>query len=65
MGERRVNWMVFVQEFDLDITPSKLIKGQGFCKLVAEAQDLINEDPGWENELALWCNEALYIPLGK
>jgi hypothetical protein len=65
MGERRGNWMAVVQEFDLDIKPSKLIKGQGLCKLVAEAQDLINEDPRWENELALWCNEALYIPPGK
>jgi hypothetical protein len=54
MGERRGNWMAVFQEFDLDIKPAKLIKGQRLCKLVAEAQDLINEDPGWENELALW-----------
>ena len=57
--------MAVVQEFDLDIKPAKLVKGQGLCKLVVEAQDLINEDPGWENELALWCSEYLYIPLGK
>jgi hypothetical protein len=65
MGERRGNWMEVVQEFDLDIKPAKLVKGQGLCKLVAEAQDRINEDLGWENELALWCSEALYIPPGK
>ena len=65
MGERRGNWMAFVQEFDLDIKPTKLVNGQGFCKLVAEAQDRINEDPGWENELELWCSEDLYIPPGK
>jgi hypothetical protein len=65
MGERRGNWMTFVQEFDLDIKPVKLVKGQGLCKLVAESQDQINEDPGWENELALWCSEDLYVPLGK
>jgi hypothetical protein len=29
MGERRGNWMVVVQEFDLDIKPAKLVKGQG------------------------------------
>jgi hypothetical protein len=46
MGERRGNWMEVVQEFDLDIKPAKLVKGQGLCKLVAEAQDQINEDPG-------------------
>jgi len=57
--------MAVVQEFDLDIKPAKLVKGQGLCKLVAEAQDRINEDPGWENELTLWCSESLYIPLGS
>jgi hypothetical protein len=36
------------------------------CKLDDEAQDLINaEDSSWENELSLWCNESLYVPLGK
>jgi hypothetical protein len=39
MGERRGNWMAVVQEFDLDIKPTKLLKGQGLCKLVVEAQD--------------------------
>jgi hypothetical protein len=65
MGERRGNWMAVIQEFDLDIKPAKIVKGQGLCKLVVEAQDLINaEDPGWENELSLWCGEALYVPPG-
>jgi hypothetical protein len=27
MGERRGNWMAFVQEFDIDIKPSKIVKG--------------------------------------
>jgi hypothetical protein len=62
MGERRGNWMEVVQEFDLDTKPAKLVKGQGLCKLAAEAHDLVNEDPRWENELALWCSEALYVP---
>jgi hypothetical protein len=65
MGERRGNWMAVVQEFDLDIKPAKLVKGQGLCKLAAEAQDQVNEDPGWENEMALWCGEASYISQGK
>jgi hypothetical protein len=65
MGERRGNWMAIVQEFDLDIKPSKLVKGWGLCKLVVEAQDQVNEDSGWENGLALWCSEALYLPLGQ
>jgi hypothetical protein len=61
MGERRGNWMAVVQEFDLYVRPAKLVKGQGLCKLAAEAQDRINEDPEWENELALWCSEYLCI----
>jgi hypothetical protein len=64
MGERRGNWMEVVQEFDLDINPTKLVKGQGLCKLAAEAQDQVNEDSGWENEMALWCVEVSYISPG-
>jgi hypothetical protein len=66
MGQRRGNWMAVVHEFDLDIKPAKTVKGQGLCKLVVKAQDLINtEDSGWENVLSLWCNEALYVPPEK
>jgi hypothetical protein len=65
MGERRGNWMAFIQEFDLDIKPTKIVKGQGLCKLTIDAQDVINaEDLGWENELSLWCSESLYVPRG-
>jgi hypothetical protein len=66
MGERRDNWMEVIQEFDLDIKPAKKVKGQGLCKMVVEAQGLINaEEPGWENKLSLWCGEALYVPPEK
>jgi hypothetical protein len=57
--------MVVVQEFDIDIKPAKLVKGQGLCKLAAEAQDRAIEDSGWENEIALWCGEVAYISLGQ
>jgi hypothetical protein len=42
-----------------------LIKGQGLCKLEAEAQDQVNEDLRWENEMALWCGKASYISPGQ
>jgi hypothetical protein len=45
MGGKRGNWMVVVQEFDLDIIPAKLVKGQGLCKLAVEAQEQVNDDP--------------------
>jgi hypothetical protein len=64
MGERRGNWMAVVQEFDLDIKPARLVKGKGLCKLAAKAQDQVNEDSRWENEMELWCGEASYISLG-
>jgi hypothetical protein len=65
MGERRGNWMAVIQEFYLDTKPTKIVKGQGLCKLATKVQDLINaEDPGWENEISLWCGEALYVPPG-
>ena len=58
--------MEIIQEFYLDIKPVKIVKGQGLCKLVAEAQDLINaEDSGWEKKLSLWCNEVIYVPPRK
>jgi hypothetical protein len=61
MGERRGNWMEVVQEFDIDIKPAKLVKGQGLCKLAVKTQDQVNEDSGWENEMKLWCGEVSYI----
>jgi hypothetical protein len=65
MGEIRGNWMEVVQEFDLDIKPSKLVKGKGLYKLEAESQDQVNEDFGWENEMVLWCGEVSYISTGQ
>jgi hypothetical protein len=51
--------------FFLNIKPPKLVKGKGLCKLAVESYDQVNEDLGWENELALWRGEASYIFLGK
>jgi hypothetical protein len=65
MGERKGNWMVIFQEFDMDIKPAKLFKGQGLCKLAIEAQDQVNEDPRWDNKVALWCGKASYIYPGE
>ena len=38
-GDRRGNWLTTLQEYDLEIKPTKLVRGQGLCKLTAEAQD--------------------------
>ena len=38
-GDRRGNWLTSLQEYDLEINPSKLVKGQGLCKLATKEQD--------------------------
>jgi hypothetical protein len=34
---RRGRWLAKIQEFDLEVKPTKLIKGQGLAKLLAES----------------------------
>ena len=42
--------------------PTKLVKGQGLCKLAAEALDpQEEEEEGWENEADMLEREVLYI----
>jgi hypothetical protein len=62
-GDRRGNRLTTLQEYDLEIKPAKLVKGQGLCKLAAEAQDPQTEqEEGWDNEVDMLQNEVLYIP---
>ena len=35
--------MTALQEYDLEIKPSPIVKGQGLCKLAAEAAHLPND----------------------
>lgn len=30
VGEKRVNWVTTLQEYDIDIKPEKIVRGQGF-----------------------------------
>ena len=34
---KRGRWLAKIQEFDLEVKPTKLIKGQGLAKLLAES----------------------------
>lgn len=57
LGERRVNWMAGLQEYDLDIKPVHTINGHGLCRLVAEAvhaQEEEEELTSWEQEIDLY-----------
>ena len=38
-GDRRGNRLTTLQEYDLEINPAKLVKGQGLCKLATKALD--------------------------
>ena len=52
--DRRRNGLTTLQEYDLEIKPTKLLKGQGLCKLVVEAHDMqTEEEEGWDNEVDL------------
>jgi hypothetical protein len=37
LGEKRENWMMSLQEYDLEITPAQIVRGQGLCKLVVDS----------------------------
>eukprot|EP00253_Pinus_taeda_P027520 PITA_27520 len=32
LGEKRANWVTALQEYDLEIKPAKIVRGQGFCR---------------------------------
>ena len=44
LGEKRAPWMTSLQEYDLEIKPSTIVKGQGLCKLVVEVVHLPNDN---------------------
>ena len=43
LGEKRAHWVTALQEYDLEIKPLKIVRGQGLCKLAAGFVD--NSDP--------------------
>jgi hypothetical protein len=44
LGEKRANWVTSLQEYDIEITPAEIVRGQGLCKLV------VNSAIGQQNE---------------
>lgn len=38
LGERRGKWMEILQEFDLEIQPMKLVRGQGLSRMIVDNQ---------------------------
>ena len=40
LGEKRANWVTALQEYDLEIKPAKIVRGQGFCRILAGASNI-------------------------
>ena len=71
MGDERGNRLTALQEFDLEIKPTQIVRGKGLCRLAVEAlvdQKEASEESGMlslqyaQRELReelLWSNEAL------
>lgn len=55
--------MTAIQEYDLEFKPVTIVRGQGLCKLAAEAPDPIDSgEEGWEKEISMYAQEILSIP---
>jgi hypothetical protein len=57
LGEKRANWVTSLQEYDLEITPAQIVRGQGLCKLVADSETKQQEDNDTSN--LEQCNQNL------
>jgi len=50
LGEKRANWVTTLQEYDLEIKPAWIVKGQGFCRLLAGASNIHEPESTEETE---------------
>jgi hypothetical protein len=56
--------MKTIREYDLDFKLATLFRGRGLCKLEIEALDPIYSlEEVWENEISLYTQEILYVPI--
>jgi hypothetical protein len=67
LGEKRANWVTSLQEYDIEITPNQIVRGQCLCKLVAnstvgqqEENDMSN--PGQHNQNSICCAQNSVSP---
>lgn len=40
----RASWVSKIQEFNLDIKPTKLVRGQGLCKFIVESKNEMTKE---------------------
>ena len=61
LGDRRGNWFTSLQEYDLEIKTTKLVKGKRLCKLDVEALHPRDDDEVWDSEVEILEKEVLYM----
>jgi hypothetical protein len=64
LGEKRENWMTSFQEYDLEIVPTQIVRGQGLCKLVSDSfeklENQINTSiANQHNETQICCTQIV------
>ena len=67
VGEKRENWVIALQEYDVEIHPAKIVKGQGLCKMLTRSSHLPkDEDQSKEiqiYEVSLNDSQSQYVDL--
>jgi len=67
VGEKKANWETTLQEYDVEIKLAKIVRGQGFCRMLAGASNLpVEEDSGDDiqiSEVILNDIESQYVDL--
>ena len=67
LGEKRANWVTALQEYDLEIRPAKIVRGQGFCRILAGASNIPESSdtgPTEEiNQISVTDSESQYADL--
>eukprot|EP00253_Pinus_taeda_P016778 PITA_16778 len=67
LGEKRANWVTALQEYDLEIRPAKIVRGQGFCRIWVGASNIpesSDTDPTEEiNQISVTDSESQYADL--
>ena len=56
--KKRASWIAKVQEYDLDIKPTKLVRGKGLCKAIAEGSSKGEEEMKEEMSLVLFIGNV-------
>eukprot|EP00253_Pinus_taeda_P022767 PITA_22767 len=67
LGEKRANLVTTLQEYDLEIKPTNIVRGQGFCRLLAGASNIPKSSDTNQsetiNQISIIDSESQYADL--